>query len=61
MHFHLDPLPNEPVGDHHLAVDGQNGPAIQPSVWPALLALFPYPGASEETGPQGTGLLGCWS
>ena len=59
MHFHLNPLPNEPAGDRSLAADGQHGSTIQPSVWPALLASSPYPDASEETGPQGTDLLGC--
>ena len=57
MHFHPNPLPNELVGDHSLAVDGQHGSVIQPSVWPTLLALSPYPNASEEIGPQGTD---CW-
>ena len=60
MHFHPDPLPNEPAGDRSLAADGQHGSVIQPSVWVALLALFPYPDASEETGLQGIDLLGCW-
>ena len=60
MHFHHDPLPNKPVGDRSLAAGGQNGFAIQPSVWPALLSSFPYPNASGETSPQGTDLLGCW-
>ena len=50
MHFHPDPLPNELAGDHSLVVDGQHGSAIQPSVWPALFASFPYPDANEETG-----------
>ena len=59
MHFQLDPLPNEPTSDRSLATDGQHGSAIQPSVWPALLASFPYPDASEATGLQGTDLLGC--
>ena len=59
MHFHPDPLPNEPEGDHSLAADGHHDSIIQPSIWPALLASFPYPDASEETGPQGTDLLGC--
>ena len=31
-------FPNEPTSDHSLAVDGQHGFAIQPSVWPAFLA-----------------------
>ena len=48
------------TNDHSLAVDGHHGPVIQPFVWAALLASFPYPDASEETGPQGTDLLGCW-
>ena len=61
MHFHPDPLPSEPAGDCCLAADGQQGSAIQPSVWPALLVSFIYPNASEETSPQGTDLLGCWS
>ena len=60
MHFHPDPLLNEFAGNHSLGADGQHDSAIQPSVWPALLALFPYLDASEETGPQGTNLLGCW-
>ena len=59
MHFHHDPLPNEPLGDRSLAADGQYSPAIQPSAWPALLSSFPYPGANEEIGPQETDLLGC--
>ena len=59
MHFHPDPLPNEPAGDRSLTADSQHGFAIQPSVRPTLLASFPYPDASEETGPQGTDLLGC--
>ena len=46
--------------DCSLTVDSQHGSAIQPSVWPALLASSPYPDAREETGPQGTDLLGCW-
>ena len=58
MHFHPDPLLNEPIGDHSLTVNGQHDFAIQPSVWPTLLASFPYPDASKKTGPQGTGLLG---
>ena len=45
MHFHPDPLPNEPVGDRSLATDCQHGSTIQPSICPALLALFPYPDA----------------
>ena len=60
MHFHPDPLPNELVGDRSLAVDGQHGSAIQPSIWPTLLALFPYPNANKETGIQGSDLLGYW-
>ena len=60
MHFHPDPLPNEPVGDRSLVADGQHVSAIYPYVWPTILASFPYPGASEETGPQGTDLLGYW-
>ena len=60
MHFHPDPLPNEPAGDRYLAIDGQHGSAIQPSVWPVLLTSSPYSDASEETGLQGTDLLGCW-
>ena len=60
MHFHPDPLPNEPAGDRSLARDGQHDSAIHPSVWPTLLSSFPYLNASEETGPQGTDLLGCW-
>ena len=59
MHFHLDPLPNEPIGDHSITAGGQHCFAIQSFVWPTLLALFPYPDTSEETGPQGTDLLGC--
>ena len=55
----FSPLPNEPAGDRSLAANGQHGSAIQPSVWPALLASFPYPDASEETGPQETDLMGC--
>ena len=60
MHFHPDPLPNGSTGDRSPTTDGQHSPAIQPSVWLALLASFPYPNASEETGPQGTDFLGCW-
>ena len=60
MHFHPNPLPNEPAGNRSLTADGQHDSAIQPYVWSALLALFPYPNANEETGPQGTDLLGCW-
>ena len=58
--FTPDPLPNEPAGDCCLAANGHYGSAIQPSVWPALLALFPYPDANKETGPQGIDLLGFW-
>ena len=58
MHFHPDPFPNELAGDCSLAADGQHSSVIQPSVWPALLDSFPYLDVSEETGPQGTGLLG---
>ena len=60
MHFHPDPLPNEPAGDCSLVVDGWNGFIIKPYVWPVLLALSRYPDASEETSLQGTDLLGCW-
>ena len=60
MHFHPDPLPNESAGDRSLAADGQHSSAIQPSVWPAFLSSFPYSDAREETGPQGTDLLGYW-
>ena len=60
MHFHLDPLSNELASNRSVVVDGQHGFAIQVSVWPALLTSFPYPDASEEAGPQGTDLLGCW-
>ena len=60
VHFHPDPLPNELEGDRFLAADGQHGYAIQPSVWPVLLASSPYPDASKETGLQGSDLLGCW-
>ena len=60
MHFHPDPLPNEPAGDCSLAADGQHGSIIQPSIWPVLLTSPPYPDASEETDLQGTDLLGCW-
>ena len=59
-HFHPDPLPNESACDHSLAEDDQHGPAIQPYVWPALLAPFPYLDTSEETGPQGVDLVGYW-
>ena len=47
MRFHPDPLPYEPAGDRFHATDGQHGYAIQPSVWPILLASSPYPDASE--------------
>ena len=60
MHFQPNLLPNEPTGDRFLVVDGQHGSAIQPSVWHVLPASSPYPDASEGTGLQGTGLLGCW-
>ena len=60
MHFHPDPLPNEPADDCSLVVDGQHGSAIHPFVWPALLASFPYPDANDEIGPQGIDLMGCW-
>ena len=43
-----------------LAVAGQHGFIIQPSIWPTLLALFPYLDANEETGRQGADLLGYW-
>ena len=59
VHFQPDLLPDEPAGDRFLATDGQHGSATQPSVWPALPALSPYPDASEGTGLQGTGLLDC--
>ena len=59
MHFHPDPLPNEPAGDCSLVVNGQHDFTVQPSVWPVLLAWSPYPDASEETSLQGTYLLGC--
>ena len=49
--FHPDPLPNEPADNRSLVVDGQHGSAIQPSVWLAILVLFPYPDTSEETCP----------
>ena len=58
--FQPDLLPDEPVGDHFLIVDGQPGFAIHPSTWPVLPALSPYPSANEGTGLQGTGLLNCW-
>ena len=60
VHFQPDLLPDEPASDHYLAIDGQQGSAIQPSVWPVLLALSPYPDVSEGTSLQGTGLLDCW-
>ena len=60
MHFPLDPLPNEPAGDRSLTAYGQHSPVIQQSVWPVLIASFPYPDANEETGLQGNDLLGCW-
>ena len=60
MHYHPDPLLNEPAGDRSLAAEGQHGSVIQPYVWPILLASSPYHNANKETGPQGTNLLGCW-
>ena len=60
MHFHPNPLPNESTDDRCLTADGQHSSAIQPYVWPALLASFPYLNASKEIGPQGTDLLGYW-
>ena len=53
MHFHPNPLPNEPAGDCFVATDGQHGFAVQPSVWPVFLASSPYHDASEETSLQG--------
>ena len=58
MHFHPYPSPNESTSSHSLVADRQQGLAIHPSVWPALCASLPYPEANEETGPQGTDLLG---
>ena len=60
MHFHPDPLPNEPADDRSLAANGQHGSTIQSYVWHVLLVSSPYPDASKETGLQGTDLLGCW-
>ena len=60
MHFHPDPLPNEPTGDCSLAANGQHGFTVQPSVCPILLASSPYPDGSKEASLQGTDLLGCW-
>ena len=60
VHFHPDPLPNEPTCDCSLVADGQHGSVIQPSVWPVLLASPPYPDTSQGNGFQGTYLLGCW-
>ena len=57
MHFHPNPLPNKPAGDHSLTADGQHNSVIQPSVWPVLPASSPYPNASEGTGLQGSDLL----
>ena len=57
VYFHPDPLPNEPAGNCSLTANGQHDSAIQSSIWPALLASFPYLDANEETGPQGTDLL----
>ena len=57
VHFHLNPLPNEPAGNHSLAADDLHGSAIQPFVWPALPASSPYPDVSEEIGPQGIDFL----
>ena len=59
MHFQPDLLPDEPVGNRFLTVDGQQGFAIQPSVWPVLPASSPYPDANEGSGLQGTGFLDC--
>ena len=50
MRFHPDLLLDEPAGDRSLIADGQHDSTIQPSIWPVLPALFPYPDASEGTG-----------
>ena len=60
MRFHPDLLLDELIGDRSLAADGQHGSAIQPFVWPILLASSPHPNASEGISLQGTDLLGCW-
>ena len=60
MHFHPNPLPNEPAGDCSVAADGQHGFAVQPSVCLVHLASSPYHDANEETSLQGTDLLGFW-
>ena len=59
MRFHPDLFPDELVGDHFLAADGLHGSAIQPYIWPVLLASSPYPETNEGTGIQGTDLMGC--
>ena len=60
IHFQSVLLPDEPVGNRSLAADGQHGYAIQPSVWPVLPALSPYPDAREGTSLPETSLLDCW-
>ena len=59
MCFLPDPLSNKLAGNRSLVADGQHDSAIQPYVWPVLLASLPYLDASEGTGVQGTDLLGC--
>ena len=51
--FTPDPLQTSPQAIVLLLQMVRHGFTIQPSVWPAFLASFPYPDASKETGPQG--------
>ena len=51
VHFHPDPLSNEPAGNRSLTADGQPGSVIQSYVLPAFLASPPYLDANEETDP----------
>ena len=61
MHFRFVRLLEEPPGGYFLAIDGQHGSAIRPSVWLVPPPLPPYPDASEGTGLLGIDSLGCWS
>ena len=61
LHFRpVHPL-GESVGDRFLAVNGQHGSAVRPSVWHVPLASPPYPSANEGTDHRGTDSPGCWS
>ena len=60
MHFQSVRLPNELLGGHFPATEGQHGYAIRPSIWLVPPTLPPSPGASEGIGPR-IDSLGCWS